>query len=69
MDLIKSTSRIIEYMDQNLTVYKDFAFKLNFNRLLRLLWDKLLVEVENNVKKDDQVINVKFQICQDKEET
>lgn len=56
----ESTSRIIEYMDNNLGLYKDFAFKPNYSRLLKLLWEKLLVEIENNVKKDDQRSNVFF---------
>lgn len=47
-------------MDTNLILYKDFAFKPNFNRLLRLLWEKLLIEIDNNVKKDDQRSNVFF---------
>lgn len=47
-------------MNQNLGLYKDFAFKPNFNRLLKLLWEKLLVEIENNVKKDDQVKSTLF---------
>lgn len=53
----KSISRIIQYMDTNLVFYKDFAFKSNYNRLVRLLWEKLLAEIEINLKKDDQVIN------------
>ena len=44
-------------MDTNLVFYKDFAFKSNYNRLVRLLWEKLLAEIEINLKKDDQVIN------------
>lgn len=56
----KSISRIIQYMDTNLVFYKDFAFKSNYNRLVRLLWEKLLAEIEINLKKDDQVINENY---------
>lgn len=48
-------SRIIEYLDANLVLYKDLAFKANFTRLLRILWIKILNQIEENLKKDDTV--------------
>ena len=51
----ESISRIVAYLDTNLATYKEYAYKVNFERLLKLIWIKLLGEIDANLKKDDMV--------------
>ena len=51
----ESISRIVKYLDMNLVNYKELVYKANFERLLKLIWIKLLVEIDANLKKGDTV--------------
>ena len=51
----ESVSRLLQYLDSNLVLYKDYAFKPNFEALLNVLWVRLLKVIEESLKKDDPV--------------
>jgi predicted component of type VI protein secretion system len=60
----ESISRIVKYLDENLMTYKELSYKTNFERFLKLIWVRLVAEIETNLKKDDTVfkINLDFVI-------
>ena len=45
----------MQYLDSNLVLYKDYAYKSNFESLLSVLWVRLLKVIEESLKKDDPV--------------
>lgn len=51
----ESVSRLLQYLKTNLIVFKDIALKVNFERLLKSVWTKLLNTIETNIKKDNTV--------------
>jgi len=56
----ESISRIVKYLDENLMTYKELSYKTNFERFLKLIWVRLVAEIEINLKKDDTVLKIKF---------
>jgi hypothetical protein len=49
-----------KYLDENLMTYKELSYKTNFERFLKLIWVRLVAEIEINLKKDDTVLKIKF---------
>ena len=58
----ESISRIVKYLDENLMTYKELSYKTNFERFLKLIWVRLVAEIEINLKKDDTVLKIKLNV-------
>lgn len=56
----ESVSRLTQYLKSNLISFKDLAFKINFERLLKSVWCRVLNAIEMNVKKDNTVRVIYF---------
>jgi hypothetical protein len=50
--LFQCISRIIEYFDNNLALYREIAFKVNFERILKIAWLRILTEIKIYLKND-----------------
>lgn len=53
---VESVSRLIQYLDSNLVLYKDYSFKANFDRLLNALWNRLIKLIDSSLKKDQDIV-------------
>ena len=51
----KSISRLIQYLDSHLVIFKDHMIKTNFERLLKKLWITLMAKIKEQTIKDNSV--------------